>query len=69
MTVNGGMKLLNYKEMCLKNLRKYVLENREDEEAWKEFASRPRPNAITVPAQTPLAEQERILRESSQKEH
>ncbi len=48
-------------------LRKYVLEHREDEEAWKEFASRPRPNAIIVPAQTPLEEQERILRESRQK--
>ncbi|MDJ0589667.1 MAG: hypothetical protein QNJ72_06670 [Pleurocapsa sp. MO_226.B13] len=53
--------------MPLNKLRKYVLEHREDEEAWKEFASRPRPNAIIVPAQTPLEEQERILRESRQK--
>ncbi len=57
MMVNGGMKLLNFKKMPLDKLRKYVLENREDEEAWKEFASRPRPNAITVPAQTSLEEQ------------
>lgn len=67
MMVNRGTKLLNFKAMPLNELRKYVLEHREDEEAWKEFASRPRPNAITVPAQTPLEEQERILRESSQK--
>ena len=67
--VNGGMKLLNFKKMPLDKLRKYVLENREDEEAWKEFASRPRPNAITVPAQTPLEEQERILKEANQKEN
>lgn len=66
MMVNGGMKLSNFKAMSLNELRKYVLEHREDEEAWKEFASRPRPNAITVPAQTPLEEQERILRKNSQ---
>lgn len=65
--VNGGMRLLNFKEMPLNQLRKYILEHREDEEAWKEFASRPRPNAIIVPAQTPLEEQERILRESRQR--
>ena len=69
MMVNGGMKLLNFKKMPLDKLRKYVLENREDEEAWKEFASRPRPNAITVPAQTSLEEQERILKEAHQKEN
>lgn len=67
MMVNGGMKLLNFKAMSLNELRKYVLEHRENEEAWKEFTSRPRPNAIIVPAQTPLEEQEHILRESSQK--
>lgn len=69
MMVNGGMKLLNFKKMPLHKLRKYVLENREDEEAWKEFANRPRPNAIIVPAQTPLEEQERILKQSNQKEN
>ena len=69
MMANGGMKLLNFKQMPLHELRKYVLENREDEEAWKEFASRPRPNAIIVPAQTPLEEQERILKGGNQKEN
>ena len=48
--------------MSLKELRKYVLANRQDQEAWNEFVSRPRPNAITVSADTPLEEQERILR-------
>lgn len=67
--VDGGMKLLNFNKMPLHRLRKYVLENREDQEAWKEFASRPRPNAIIVPAQTPLEEQERILKEANQKEN
>ena len=69
MIVDGGMKLLNFKEMPLDKLRKYVLENREDQEAWQEFASRPRPNAIIVPAQTPLEEQERILKEANQQEN
>ena len=50
--------------MSLKELRKYVLANRQDQEAWDEFVSRPRPNAITVPADTPLEEQERILRDA-----
>ena len=63
--VNGGMKLLNYKEMSLDELRKYVINNREDEEAWNEFASRPRPNAIIIPADTCVTEQERILKEAT----
>ena len=67
--VRGGMKLLNFKTMSLNELRKYVLDNREDQEAWKEFASRPRPNATIVPAQTPLEEQERILKQAHQKEN
>ena len=56
--------MTNFKEMSLKELRKYVLANRQDQEAWDEFVSRPRPNAITVPADTPLEEQERILRDA-----
>lgn len=69
MMVDGGMKLLNFKKMPLDKLRKYVLENREDQAAWQEFANRPRPNAVIVPAQTPLEEQERILKEANQKEN
>ena len=56
--------MTNFKEMSLKELRKYVLANRQDQEAWDEFVSRPRPNAIIVPADTPLEEQERILRDA-----
>ena len=62
MTVNGGMKLLNFKTMPLNELRRYVLENREDENAWKEFVTRPRPNAIIMSSETPLEEIERILK-------
>ncbi len=63
------MKLLNFKEMSLNELRKYVLRNRKDETAWKEFVSRPRPHATIVPAGTPLEEQERILQQASSGMH
>ncbi len=56
--------MTNFKKMSLRELRKYVLANRQDQEAWDEFVSRPRPNAINVPADTPLEEQERILRDA-----
>lgn len=36
--------------MPLTQLRQYVLANRQDEEAWAEYASRPRPNKILIPA-------------------
>ena len=60
--VSGGMKLSKFKQMSLKELRKYVLEHREDEQAWREYADRPRPNATIVSAQTPLHEQEQIFK-------
>lgn len=63
--VHGGMKLLNFKEMPLNELRKYVLKNRKDETAWKEFVSRPRPHGTIVTNETPLEEQERILQQAS----
>ena len=50
---NGGMKLSKFKQMSMKELRKYVLENRDDEQAWREFADRPRPNATIEGVQTP----------------
>ena len=56
------MKLSKFKQMSLKELRKYVLENRDDEQAWKEYADRPRPHAMIVSPQTPLHEQEQILK-------
>lgn len=51
----------NFKQMNRKELKKYILTHREDEEAWNEFISRPRPNSIIVPADTPPEEQEQIL--------
>ena len=57
----------NFQAMPLKELRQYVLAHRDDREAWDEFAARPRPNATIVPANTPLAEQERILQELAHK--
>jgi hypothetical protein len=67
MMAHGGMKLFNFKEMSLNELRKYVLKNRKDETAWKEFVSRPRPHATIVTAETPLEEQEHILQQASSK--
>jgi hypothetical protein len=58
--------LPNFKEMSLVELRQYVLANRHDLEALEEYASRPRPNTITIPANMPLEEQERILRKAIQ---
>ncbi len=53
--------------MTIKELRRYVLEHRDDEEAWNEFASRPRPNAISIPADTSPSEIERIIKELADK--
>lgn len=53
----------NFQAMNLNELRRHVLAHRDDREAWDEFAARPRPNAIMVPADTPIEEQERIIKE------
>ena len=53
----------NFQAMTLNELRKYVLAHRDDREAWDEFAARPRPNAVMVSADTPVEEQERIIKE------
>jgi hypothetical protein len=62
---NGGTKLSkpNFQTMTLNELRRYVLAYRDDKEAWDEFAARPRPNAVMVSADTPIEEQERIMKE------
>lgn len=62
---NGGTKLSkpNFQAMTLNELRRYVLAHRDDREAWDEFAARPRPNAVIVSADTPIEEQERIIKE------
>jgi hypothetical protein len=49
--------------MNLNELRRYVLDRRDDREAWDEFAACPRPNAVMVPVDTPIEEQERIIKE------
>ncbi|MGK7874649.1 MAG: hypothetical protein AB4426_15495 [Xenococcaceae cyanobacterium] len=49
--------------MSLQELRRYVLVHRDDEEAWKEYASRPRPNAVYFDTDMPLSEQETKLQE------
>jgi hypothetical protein len=62
---NGGVKLSkpDFQAMTLNELRRYVLAHRDDKEAWDEFAARPRPNAVMVSADTPIEEQERIIKE------
>lgn len=53
----------NFTEMSLYELKCYVLANRDDREAWQEFTSRPRPNAIHFDNDMSLSEQEETLRE------
>jgi hypothetical protein len=53
----------NFQAMNLNELRRYVLAHRDDREAWDEFAARPRPNAVMVSADTPVEEQELIIKE------
>ena len=53
----------NLQKMSLKELRKYVLSHRDDEEAWQEFTSRERPNAIYFDKDMPLSEQKSKLKE------
>jgi hypothetical protein len=53
----------NFQAMNLNDLRRYVLAHRDDKEAWDEFAARPRPNAVMVPVDTQIEEQERIIKE------
>ncbi|MEL7039761.1 MAG: hypothetical protein AAFO04_29790 [Cyanobacteria bacterium J06592_8] len=53
----------NFSKMSLTELRRYVLIHRDDSEAWKEFANRPRPNAVYFDADLSQSEQETKLRE------
>jgi hypothetical protein len=53
----------NFQAMNLNELRRYVLAHRDDREAWDEFAARPRPNAVMVSADTPVEEQDLIIKE------
>jgi hypothetical protein len=60
--------MTSFNEMSMKELRRYVLKNRHDQEAWEEFTSRPRPKAITIPADASSEEMERILGEAISKQ-
>lgn len=53
----------NFKAMSLQELRIYVLKHRNDAEAWQEFTSRPRPNAIHFDNSLSLSEQQAKLQE------
>lgn len=62
--VKGAIELMNnFKEMSLKTLTKYVLIHREDQEAWDEYVSRPRPNAVRHPYTENFQEVEDSLRD------
>ena len=57
----------NFKTMEMKELRRYVLDHRDDQEAWDEYASRSRPNAVTIPANAPPEVFEQMLKEAIDK--
>ena len=53
---------MNYKSMTRKQLKQHLIDNRNDLEALRELKSRPKQNSVTIPANTPKEEAERILR-------
>ena len=53
----------NFKELSLNELRHYVVAHREDQEAWDEYVSRPRPNAVRLPYTENFQEVENSLRD------
>lgn len=53
----------NFQVMSFQELKRYVLAHRDDAEAWEEYASRPRANAVYFEAEMSLSEQETKLRE------
>ena len=59
------MNLPNFKTMTKAELKRYILENRNDDKKVRAAIaeSSNRPGWIEVPADTPLEEQERILKE------
>lgn len=56
----------NFKEMSLKQLRKYVLAHRDDEEAWREYADRPR-KSVEFPPSSNFSEHKEIIDRLTQK--
>ena len=55
---------MKYKSMTKKELKQYLLNNRNDKEALKELKSRPKQNVITIPANINTEEQEQILKQA-----
>ena len=55
---------MKYESMTKRELKQYLLNNRDDKEALKELKSRPKQNMITIPANTNPVEQERILKQT-----
>ena len=54
---------MKYKSMTKSELKQYLLNNRNDQEALKELKSRPKQNVIVIPANTSTAEQEKMLKQ------
>lgn len=65
------MSKVNFKTMSRKELTKYISEHRNDEEKVRAAIaeSRSRPGWTKVPVDTPLEEQERILREAIERKN
>ncbi len=59
----------NFKEMSLSQLKRYILSHRDDQEAWEEFASRERPNAIYFNTDISLDSQTEQLQELLQNDY
>ena len=55
---------MQYKSMTKKELKKYLLNHRNDKEALKELKSRPKQNVIVISANTSTAEQEEIFKQA-----
>jgi hypothetical protein len=54
--------------MTQKELKQHLLDNRNDLEALRELKSRPKQTSVTIPANTPIEEAERILRETVERD-
>ena len=52
----------NFKELSLNELRHYIVAHKKDREAWDEYVSRPRPNAVGLPYTENFQEVEDSLR-------
>ena len=55
---------MNYKTIPNKDLKQYILENRSDTEALREYMSRPKFNSIVVAADASKEDTERALKEA-----